>query len=151
MFLAVGLGNPGSVYRRNRHNAGHIVMDLLGPLDGFVLIKTTVYMNNSGEEIKRIVDDIQLPSDHLVVVHDDVGFQVGRFRIQKGKGSNRHKGVQSIIDRLGKNFWRVRIGIGRPMRDTTTESHVLTDFTEDELGVLRSIVPEIRAQLTQLS
>ena len=80
-----------------------------------VCLKTTVFMNESGKEIAQLVVRYQLSVADLLIVHDDMDVPLGEFRLQKGRGTAGHKGVQSVIDALGTNdFWRLRFGIGRP-------------------------------------
>jgi PTH1 family peptidyl-tRNA hydrolase len=136
----VGLGNPGRFYERTRHNAGYLVADELAKRHGgswrkrkrveatpislgmknATLLKPTTYMNNSG----LAVADYK-PED-LVVVHDDLDLEAGTVRVKVGGGAGGHNGLRSIIGRMGNEFVRVRIGIGRPPVGVTVTDYVLS-------------------------
>ena len=138
--VVVGLGNPGRSYARTRHNAGYLVADelakrhagswrkkrkaeaapiTLGPTNA-TLLKPTTFMNNSGSA----VSDYR-PED-LIVVHDDLDLEAGTVRVKVGGGAGGHNGMRSIIGRLGNDFVRVRIGIGRPPAGVTVTDYVLS-------------------------
>ena len=138
--VVVGLGNPGRSYQRTRHNAGYLVADELakrhdgswrkrkkteaapisvGPTNT-TLLKPTTFMNNSGSA----VSDYK-PED-LVVVHDDLDLEAGTVRVKVGGGAGGHNGLRSIIGRLGNDFVRVRIGIGRPPVGMGVTDYVLS-------------------------
>ena len=138
--VVVGLGNPGRSYERTRHNAGYLVADELARrhagswrkrkkaeaapisigLANTTLLKPTTFMNNSGSAV----------SDHgpedLVVVHDDLDLEAGTVRVKVGGGAGGHNGLRSIIGRLGNEFVRVRIGIGRPPPGVGVTDYVLS-------------------------
>ena len=138
--FVVGLGNPGRSYERTRHNAGYLVADELAKRHGgswrkrkkaeaapvsigltsTTLLKPTTFMNNTGSA----VSDFR-PED-LIVVHDDLDLEAGTVRVKFGGGAGGHNGLRSIIGRLGNNFVRVRIGIGRPPTGMTVTDYVLS-------------------------
>ena len=138
--VIVGLGNPGRSYERTRHNAGYLVADELAKrhdgswrkrkkaeaapvsvgLTDTTLLKPTTYMNNSGSA----VSDYR-PED-LVVVHDDLDLEAGTVRVKVGGGAGGHNGLRSIIGRMGNDFVRVRIGIGRPPPGVGVTDYVLS-------------------------
>ena len=149
--VVVGLGNPGRSYERTRHNAGYLVADELarrhagswrrrkkaeaapvsvGPTDA-TLLKPTTFMNNSGSAV----------SDHkpenLIVVHDDLDLEAGTVRVKVGGGAGGHNGLRSVIGRLGNDFVRVRIGIGRPPAGMGVTDYVLSRMD----SVVRDAVP----------
>ncbi|MEK7182841.1 MAG: aminoacyl-tRNA hydrolase, partial [Patescibacteria group bacterium] len=116
MKLIVGLGNPGKQYENTRHNVGYMVIDKIKnqklKIKNMMLVKTNVFMNNSGEAIKKLTTDYRLQTTDLYVVHDDLDIPLGQFKIQYGRGPKDHKGIQSIEETLGTNeFWRVRVGV----------------------------------------
>ena len=138
--VVVGLGNPGRFYERTRHNAGYLVADelanrhggswrkrkraeaapvSLGPKNA-TLLKPTTFMNNSGSAVADY-----RPED-LVVVHDDLDLEVGTVRVKVGGGAGGDNGLRSIIGRMGNEFVRVRIGIGRPPVGVTVTDYVLS-------------------------
>lgn len=161
MFLVAGLGNPGKEYNGSRHNIGFMVVDELadrlgvkGWKKGFsglygeayyegekiLLLKPQTYMNRSGESISQALGFYRLPTERLIVIHDDIDLPFGQIRLKRGGGSAGHRGVDSISSCLGsRDFIRLRVGIGRPgHRDIV--SHVLSGFTGYEKGFLRSLL-----------
>ena len=138
--LVVGLGNPGRSYERTRHNAGYLVADELARrhagswrkrkraeaapvtlgLTDATLIKPTTFMNNSGSAVSDYA-----PED-LIVIHDDLDLEAGTVRVKVGGGAGGHNGLRSIIGRLGNDFVRVRIGIGRPPVGVGVTDYVLS-------------------------
>ncbi len=155
MKIAVGLGNPGEKYARNRHNLGFMVLDqiiktyvvsphinkkfeaILYFLDkNKLLIKPQIFMNDSGRVVKRIINFYKLKPKDLLLVHDDVDLEFGRIKLQFARGSAGHKGVESVIEALGSvEFNRARIGIGRPPAAAgpiETDDWVLQDFSQTE-------------------
>ncbi|HUT22679.1 MAG TPA: ribosome biogenesis GTPase Der [Candidatus Bipolaricaulota bacterium] len=158
--LIVGLGNPGKEYESTRHNAGFTALDELkkeaqydfggwildkknqswlsaGRLDGnkIILAKPQTFMNNSGEAVQKLVKYYNIDLDNLLVIHDDVDFLLGEYKIQKSRSSAGQKGVQSIIDFLGSNdFHRLRLGIAREDKKKMgdTADFVLKKFTMAE-------------------
>ena len=152
--LIIGLGNPGQKYCNNRHNLGFQVLEEFRKRERFdpfppggkweatsgrikdsrvSLVKPLTYMNCTGEIIPlaRRRFPVDLP-DGLVVVHDDLDFQLGKIVIRKSGGSGGHKGVESIIAALGSSvFTRIRLGIGHPGEREVSE-YVLDDFSPGE-------------------
>ncbi len=161
-FLVVGLGNPGKQYRRNRHNAGAMVVEafarrLEAPfarlqagalvaetrLDGrrLILAKPQTFMNESGKAVRPLVRMFQVPWEQMLVVYDDLDLPLGMIRLRPGGGSGGHKGMQSIIEHLGtQEFPRLRIGIGRPPGRMDPARYVLQDFNRAEWPLLEETV-----------
>lgn len=161
-YLLVGLGNPGRVYARNRHNVGFMVIDALarqlnlgtprlqmkalvssGSLDGHkvILAKPQTYMNLSGEAVGSLVRYYKIPFAHLLVIHDDLDLPFGVIRLRPGGGAGGHKGLLSIMDRLGtQNFPRLRFGIGRPPGKMDPADYVLQDFGVNEQPILELLI-----------
>ncbi len=139
MKIILGLGNPGSQYRLNRHNVGFRCIDQLaekystrvkklwcqsdtGKLiiagQEVVLAKPRTFVNLSGNAATCLLDKLNCTSEELLVIHDDLDLPTGRLRIRLGGKSGGHRGVRSIIDQLGgEDFYRLRIGISRPPRN----------------------------------
>lgn len=158
MWLIVGLGNPGREYQFTRHNIGFRVIDRLaftwsiplgrksmrarwakGHWEGqeVVLVKPQTFMNLSGEAVAWMVARFGVPVSKLIVVHDDLDFPLGEIRVRKAGGDGGHRGVKSIIERLGqREFVRVRMGIGRPDRKGVESNYVLETFSDQEKEVL---------------
>lgn len=134
MFVVAGLGNPGLLYKRTRHNAGFQALDVLAEElnirvskrafsgeygegsylgERVVLVKPTTYMNLSGDCIQQVLHFYKCPVEHLVVLYDDIELPAGSLRIREKGSAGTHNGMRSIIGTLGnENFPRVRIGVG---------------------------------------
>jgi peptidyl-tRNA hydrolase, PTH1 family len=137
--VVVGLGNPGHSYERTRHNVGFLVADELARRHGgswrakkkaeaaslslglknVTLLKPTTYMNNSGAAL------VGYEAVQLIVVHDELDLPAGGVRVKVGGGAGGHNGLRSIVQRLGSDFVRVRVGIGRPPVGMTATDYVL--------------------------
>ena len=150
VWLVVGLGNPGSSYAGNRHNAGFLVLDLLGERVGgrfkahkgradvvegrlvgqrVVLAKPKCYMNESGGPVSSVSSFFKVPVERLVVVHDELDVDYGVLRLKRGGGDGGHNGLKSITRSLGsKEYLRARFGIGRPPGRQDPADYVLKDF-----------------------
>ena len=164
-FLVVGLGNPGGRYASTRHNVGFDVVDELsrrwelpkpkqrfrgliaegrtrpgGPRVAVLMPQT--FMNESGDAVAPARGRLRVPLDRVVVVHDEIDLPFGEVRAKLGGGAAGHNGLKSLKRGLaGTDFWRVRVGVGRP--DSTdpeiVSAHVLGRFTEPAEQVLRLI------------
>lgn len=166
LHLVAGLGNPGSAYERTRHNAGFLAVDALaghydfdigrnkfdaifgrGLVEGVpvVLVKPMAFMNRSGPPIQQISHYFKIPSQDILVVHDDIDLSFGRLKIKQKGGHGGHKGVRSMMDALGSgDFTRLRIGIGRPEVRKGVTGHVLGQFDIEEEPALERIVQTAR-------
>ena len=150
--FVVGLGNPGRSYERTRHNAGYLVADelakrhdgswrkrkkaeaapvSLGPKDA-TLLKPTTFVNNTGSAVS------DCRPENLIVVHDDLDLEAGTVRVKVGGGAGGHNGLRSIIGRVGNDFVRVRVGIGRPPAGVTVTDYVLSRMEP----VVRDAIPK---------
>jgi PTH1 family peptidyl-tRNA hydrolase len=158
MKLIVGLGNPGKEYERNRHNVGFILLDKLAKesnlkfqsfskanslttqTDKFYLCKPLTFMNNSGSSVLKMSKFYKIEPKNIIIIHDDLDLEFGVIKKHFGRGSAGHNGVEDILQQLGtKDFWRVRIGIGRPTNSKPTVDYVLEDFTSTEIDRLREL------------
>jgi len=154
MKLIIGLGNPGSKYEKTRHNLGFMVIDFLIGNEEFdskkvKLIKPQTFMNNSGQEVKKNADYYKIIPEDIVVIHDDLDLPLGEIKVQQGRSSAGHKGVQSVIDALGtNNFIRIRIGIRPEELTLDTEKFVLQKFTLEEQEIINQATKKA-AQLVQ--
>jgi PTH1 family peptidyl-tRNA hydrolase len=160
--LVVGLGNPGTGYRMNRHNAGFMALDALaldlglkfepygrlalvgsGGLgeERFFLVKPLTYMNRSGRAVGDIMDRHDIPLARLFVVSDDFNLPLGRIRIRRQGSDGGHNGLKSILRTLGSGaFPRLRIGVGPLPRGMGVVEYVLGDFGRDDLGRVQRIL-----------
>ncbi|MFC1873312.1 aminoacyl-tRNA hydrolase [Chloroflexota bacterium] len=171
MKLIVGLGNPGRLYTRNRHNVGFDCVSYIARKGGIqldkkqararigsgniagnkvVIARPQTYMNASGESVSRLVNKFKVKPADLFVIHDDMDLPLGKVRIRDGSSSGGHKGINSIIKCLGRrDFIRIRIGIGRPSskeKDTSQEDvidYVLSDFTPEEKQAITQVIPRV--------
>lgn len=129
--LIIGLGNPESKFQNTYHNAGHLFVDYLAELltapkfkkqrlkhfefsktTNQALIKTTTHMNNSGSVVKESLQFFSTQPEETVVAHDDSDIMLGNYKIEFGRGTAGHRGIESIVKALRtKNFWRLRIGV----------------------------------------
>jgi PTH1 family peptidyl-tRNA hydrolase len=153
-YLLVGLGNPGKEHRRNRHNAGFMLMDLLAAELGLtfrrrkslalitdgrlmdrkvILAKPQTYMNLSGRSVGPLMRFYRIPLSNLLIAYDELDLPPGSIRLLPGGGSAGHKGMRSIIEHLAtQDFPRLRIGIGRPPGRMDPSDYVLQDFSSEE-------------------
>ncbi|MDR2068092.1 MAG: aminoacyl-tRNA hydrolase [Holosporaceae bacterium] len=167
--LLAGLGNPGGSYKNNRHNVGFRVMDAVADGGSFkkiaslaeimilsasdqkiILSKPCTFMNLSGNAVKFLMDFYKIPDENVYVVHDDIDLDIGRVKIKKGGGNGGHNGLRSVDDLIGRNYWRLRIGVGRPREKSMISSHVLGDFLPHEEEILHKIVAAIKENLPLL-
>jgi len=155
MKLVVGLGNPGRDYRKTRHNAGFMVVDEVarrhqltwapGPAqvaESFVvkrfgerpvlLAKPLTYMNRSGDVVAGLARYFDVPVSDLLVVVDEAALPFGRLRVRRGGSAGGHNGLKSIIEHVGSEFSRLRIGVGRGDDRRDLADHVLARFDKDE-------------------
>ena len=159
MKLIVGLGNPGEKYQKSRHNTGFIVLNRLVEERGLewensarfgseiaeyndvILVKPQTFMNNSGDAVSKLLNFYKISPDDLIVVHDDVDLNFGTVKKQKGKNPAGHHGVEDIIEKIGtKEFWRIRVGIGKPEnKQTPVDVWVLQNFQETELEKIKEL------------
>ncbi len=176
-FIIAGLGNPGSKYDNTRHNVGFIVLDALAQGLGFtfgaekwqaharkvtlwgaqiVFLKPTTFMNLSGQAVSRYADFYKVPVDHILVIHDDLDMCSGRVKLVKGGGAGGHNGIRSLVQCLGGNdFFRLKIGIGRPGQSDThpsmpVEKYVLASLSSDESKILKNRIHSIEQGLEYL-
>jgi peptidyl-tRNA hydrolase, PTH1 family len=159
-WLVLGLGNPGPQYAGNRHNAGFMVLDVIASRVGgkfkshkarsdvletrladerVVLGKPRSYMNESGGPAASLRDFFKVPIEKLIVIHDELDLEPGTLRVKLGGGDNGHNGLKSLRQSLGSGeFYRVRVGVGRPPGRQDPADFVLRDFSareRKELGV----------------
>ena len=172
MKLIAGLGNPGTRYRMSRHNAGSLVLDQLarqqdisidqnlfdahigrGKIAGtpVLLVQPQTFMNLSGIAIRKLADYFRIDLEDLIVVHDDLDLPFQTIRLKAGGGHGGHKGLISIMDHVGgRNFMRVRLGIGRPARKSMVEGYVLEPFSKEEMGCLPQLTAKAAEAVTDI-
>jgi len=176
-LLFVGLGNPGPEYSGSRHNIGFECIDAFfanraagelsnwtddakfkaltcsGNIDGtrVILAKPTTYMNLSGESVELILNYYKIPVGSMVVVHDELDINFGQIKTSIGGSSAGHNGVQSVMDKVGDGFIRLRIGIGpKTPPQIDGADFVLAKFNIEEQAQLENLFKEVAANLTEL-
>lgn len=154
--LIVGLGNPGNQYSDTRHNAGFRFLDLLlskvgGQLKSekkfeadsaqvriadqdVKLLAPTTFMNLSGQSVQSYSSFYKIPLNEILVVHDELDLDPGTIRLKKGGGAGGHNGLKDIMQRMGKDFMRLRVGIGHPGQASQVSNYVLKKAPADEMA-----------------
>ncbi len=161
MTLFVGLGNPGSQYAETRHNIGFKVIDKLvddlGARDisktsfqgklyrvaNTFFLKPSTFMNLSGKSLLSVKQFFKLELDDIIVIHDDIDLPFGAVRFKKGGGHGGHNGLRSIDTLVGKEYIRVRVGVGKPEHKSQVADYVLHDFSEAEKLTLEKLVSHV--------
>ena len=158
MHLIVGLGNIGEQYQLTRHNVGFLVIDEITKSlqssninksnfkadllkSGYNLyVKPTTYMNNSGQAVVAIKDYYKIDIEDIIVIHDDLDLPFGTVKFKVGGGHGGHNGLRSLDSHIGKDYIRVRIGIGKPEDKSQVANYVLSNFSKEELNKLEGII-----------
>ena len=155
MFLHVGLGNPGSEHKLDRHNVGFMAIDhllnfyrindtlkkkfnghyyKLSQKNGTIFfLKPQTFMNNSGSSVSSLIKFFSIQPSSVIVWHDEIDLDKGKIKVKFGGGHGGHNGIRDIIKHIGENFLRVRIGIGRPDNNLDPSKWVLSSFYKSEL------------------
>jgi len=156
----IGLGNPGQEHLLTRHNAGFWCVDALARKYGgqfrgharyqsevtrikiglheITLLKPQTYMNRSGLAVRALIDYMKIPSDQVMVVHDELDLLIGISRFKLGGGHGGHNGLRDIITHIGQNFWRLRLGIGHPGDKSQVIDYVLQRASSKEEDMITS-------------
>ena len=171
MLLLVGLGNPNPNNSNNRHNVGFVVIDAInakfklskqkpkfkgllttGKIDEqkIFAIKPLTFMNSSGICIKEIIEYFKINANDVFVFHDDMDIDIGKVKVKFGGGNAGHNGIESIDKNIGKNYSRIRIGIGRPKNNSTGVDHVLDNFSSEETQSVEKVTRNIIESLSIL-
>ncbi len=167
MKVFVGLGNPGKQYEGTRHNAGrmfidHLAIKLFDNLNWenkkgvfvlqnkeLMLVKSAEYFMNESGKIIQTLGNRHWGTDSLYIAHDDLDIKLGEYKVHLGKGPEVHGGVNDIERVVGKEFWRIRIGIdNRGTPRTPGEEYVLQPFLPEDLIKLESVLDEIDKTIT---
>lgn len=151
-WLVIGLGNPGDQYSATRHNIGQMVINYLANGMKFsahksrmeiadirvgetpiVLAKSRGYMNESGAPARALADFYRIPPDHLIAIHDELDIGFDTIRLKLGGGDNGHNGLKSLTSHFGSaDYYRLRMGIGRPAVGQDPADFVLKPFSGNE-------------------
>ena len=171
MLLLVGLGNPNPNNSNNRHNVGFLVIDAINlkfklskqkpKFKGLLTtgtindqkvfaIKPLTFMNNSGVCIKELIEYFKIDVKNVFVFHDDMDIDIGKIKAKIGGSNAGHNGIDSIDKNIGKSYSRVRIGIGRPEKNSTGVDYVLDNFSGDEKQNVERVTNNIIESLSIL-
>ena len=171
MLLFVGLGNPTPDSENNRHNIGFKMIDAINQKFGLskqkpkfkgllttgninekkiYAIKPLTFMNNSGICIRELIEYFKIDVEDIIVFHDDLDIDFGKIKAKFGGSSAGHNGIESIDKFIGKDYSRVRIGIGKPKVKTEVSDHVLNNFDKDEMLELEKITNNITNSISIL-
>ena len=171
-WLIVGLGNPGARYENTRHNVGFWAIDELSRRSdtavrkirfhaltadavvgsqGVLLMKPTTFMNLSGQAVGEAARFFKIPPEHILILSDDVDLPLGKLRIRKSGSAGGHNGVKSIIETVGDEWARVKVGVGgKPHPEYDLADWVLSRFTADELKAIQDDYERIYAAVACL-
>jgi PTH1 family peptidyl-tRNA hydrolase len=171
MYVLVGLGNPGEKYALNRHNIGFMAIDSIATTYNFppfkikfsaalsegsvgdhkvILCKPMTYMNLSGQPVGDLIRFYKVSPECVYVIHDDLDLETGKIKLKLGGGNGGHNGLKSLDQNIGKEYWRIRLGIGHPGRSPVREDlvthYVLSNFSRNDedwlISVLRAVTEE---------
>ncbi|MDF1609690.1 aminoacyl-tRNA hydrolase [Hoeflea sp. YIM 152468] len=164
MLLIAGLGNPGSQYARNRHNVGFMAADAIARRHSFsgfskkfrgeiaegtlagekvLILKPMTFMNLSGDSVGEAMRFYKIAASDLIVMHDELDLAPGKLRLKIGGGNGGHNGLKSIDAHCGKDYKRLRIGIGHPGHKDRVNPHVLGDFAKSDADWLQPLLDAI--------
>ena len=164
MILLVGLGNPTPDSNDNRHNIGFKIIDAINQKFGLskqkpkfkgllttgnisnkkvYAIKPLTFMNNSGICIRELIEYFKMDAEDVIVFHDDLDVDFSKIKTKFGGSSAGHNGIESIDKFIGKDYSRVRVGIGKPEKKIEVSDFVLTNFTEEEKMVIEKVIRSI--------
>jgi peptidyl-tRNA hydrolase, PTH1 family len=164
MILLVGLGNPTPDSQDNRHNIGFKIIDAINQKFGLskqkpkfkgllttgnisnkkvYAIKPLTFMNNSGICIRELIEYFKIDAEDVIVFHDDLDVDFTKIKTKFGGSSAGHNGIESIDKFIGKEYARIRVGIGKPQKKVEVSDFVLTNFSEEEKVDLEKVVKNI--------
>ncbi len=145
--LLIGLGNPGKDTQKTYHNAGFLFIDYAKtklPDAGYSFLKTNCFMNESGNFVRKTLKKYKLRPEEILIAHDDSDIEIGRYKLNFGRGSAGHRGVESIIKNLKtKNFWRIRIGIRKKGQKSKASEIVLKKMSAEDMKKLKGCFEEL--------
>ncbi len=173
-MLIVGLGNIGKDYEGTRHNAGFMCVDHFAKANEFthweqkkdlkamvtsgmigatrvLLMKPTTFMNNSGSAVQAVAAFYKLSTKEIIVVHDELDIPFGQLKTKVGGGTAGHNGLKSLVEHLGEDFGRLRVGIGpKTPEQMDSADFVLAKFNKDEISKINELCRETTALLTEI-
>lgn len=171
MLLLVGLGNPGPQYANNRHNIGFMAVDEIVRRHGFspwrsrfqaqvseghvgthrvLAMKPQTYMNESGRAVGEALRFYKLQLEQVFVIYDEIDLRFGKVKVKVGGGAGGHNGIRSLDAHIGRDYCRVRLGVGRPERKEQVHGHVLQDFAKAERPGVEKLIDAVVSELPLL-
>ncbi len=169
MHLLIGLGNIGLEYAKTRHNFGFLALDKIiedynftkigkkfssevftGEIKGhkIIALKPQTYMNNSGVAALEAMQFYKIAPQNIIVFHDEIDLALGKIKVKIGGGHAGHNGLRSLDEKIGKEYWRVRLGVDRPPNvEFEVSDYVLSKFSKDEMTIVENINKKISAQI----
>lgn len=170
MFLVAGLGNPDREYLNTRHNIGFIMLDLLFDFESLaiskkfdsiyssanfggqkiILQKPLTYMNLSGKSVLGACTFYKIKPENVIIIHDDLDLKMGEVKFKIGGGNAGHNGLKSIDGAIGVNYWRIRVGIDRPVLKEMVSSYVLSPFGKEEFEALNQAKEKVKLALEKI-
>ena len=171
MQLLVGLGNPGPRHAKDRHNIGFMAVDEIVRRYGFapwrvrfrarlaegrvgahrvLAMKPETYMNDSGRAVGEALRFFKLPPGQVTVIYDEIDLKPGKIKVKTGGGAGGHNGIRSIDAHIGRDYRRVRLGIGHPGDKDLVHGYVLRDFAKAELPWVEKLTDAVASELPLL-
>ncbi len=171
MFILVGLGNPGEKYSLNRHNIGFMAIDVIADQHKFppfkskfsaqiaegtignsrvILCKPMTYMNLSGKSVGELIRFYKIPLENVYVVHDDLDLLPGKIKVKRGGGNGGHNGLTSIDAAIGKDYWRIKLGIGHPGHKNAVSAYVLGNFQKQDTEWLLPLLDSVSSEIENI-
>ena len=172
MVLLVGLGNPGQDYARNRHNIGFMAVDEIAQRHGFgpwrhrfqgqaadgrlsgkraSALKPETYMNDSGRSVVAAMRYYRLEVEDVIVLYDEIDLDAGKVRCKQGGGNAGHNGLRSLDSHIGRNYVRVRLGIGHPGDRDRVSGHVLGNFSKADMIWVTDVIDAVSDAIPTLA
>lgn len=172
MILLAGLGNPGPKYQNNRHNIGFLAVDEIARDHGFgpwrsrfhgqvsegriggekvLLLKPMTYMNESGVSVSEAANFFKLGPNEVYVIYDEIDLAPAKIRVKAGGGAAGHNGIRSIAAHFGKDFMRVRLGVGHPGDKNKVPGYVLKDFAKAEMPGVEALIRAVSNAVPDLA
>ena len=172
MHLLIGLGNFGKEYEKTRHNFGFLALDQIiadynfqnlgkkfsseifsGEISGkkIIALKPQTYMNNSGAAAIAAATFYKILPQNIIALHDEIDIPLGKIKVKIGGGAAGHNGLKSLDSTIGKEYWRVRLGVGRPEnKEFEVADYVLSKFAKDEMPLVEEINKKVSAAIDLL-
>lgn len=163
-ILIAGLGNPGEEYDNTRHNIGFAVIDAIANHFEFpnfslkfssltaskiigthkiTLLKPQTFMNLSGDAVSKAANFYKITQNNIIIIHDDLDLELTKVKMKIAGGSGGHNGIKSIDQHIGLDYYRIRIGIGKPKFDKNVSGFVLSKFSKEEFTLINKAIESL--------